>query len=189
MPSWLVDHPTFLYMILGIAALACGVAWWQNRKGGYLIGTIVALVLLVAVALISTLVPSDEKNIRHAIAEMAAGVREQNLNKTFAHISDQFQFNNIGKKDFRHGCEEAMRSRNVEDVVLSQFDAAQFDAQRQKARIDFMVKPIGNFGEASIPYRCVADFVKEPDGKWRLLTFQIFNPFVDQHTPMHVPGF
>ena len=31
MPSWLVDDPTLVYLVLGLLALALGVIWWINR--------------------------------------------------------------------------------------------------------------------------------------------------------------
>ena len=101
MPSWLVDEPTDVYMVLGVLALILGIVWWFNRgedfgkkklswlkgllarrltlnqccaMGLTLIG-VLALVILVLYLFVDT----DNKRIRRAIREMSDGVREDNV--------------------------------------------------------------------------------------------------------------
>jgi len=40
MPSWLVDDPTFVYVILAALAVILGVAWWRTKQGKILIAAL-----------------------------------------------------------------------------------------------------------------------------------------------------
>ena len=42
-------------------------------------------------------------------------------------------------------------------------------------------------GASEAFFLCRADFVRDPDGQWRLQTFQVFNPAVDVNQPMTIP--
>src|SRR5947207_7715704 len=123
MPSWLVDDPADAYTVLAVLAIILGVVWWMNRgadfgkkklswfKGliarrltlnqfcamGLTFIGVLALVILVLYLFVDT----DNKRIRRAIREMSDGVREDNLDKIFSHISDQFLLVGMNKATFR----------------------------------------------------------------------------------------
>jgi len=135
MPSWLVDEPTDVYMVLGVLALILVIVWWFNRgedfgkkklswlkgllarrltlnqccaMGLTLIG-VLALVILVLYLFVDT----DNKRIRRAIREMSDGVREDNADRIFAHISNQFRWGGRTKEMFRPEVESRRRSGDI----------------------------------------------------------------------------
>jgi hypothetical protein len=198
MPSWLVDDPIDPLMVLGVLALILGIIWWFNRgadfgkkKLGWFKGLIArrltlnqscALgltcigVLAVLVLALYFLVDTPNKRIRRAIREMSDGVRENNIDKIFSHISDQFRWAGRTKEMFRPEVESRRRSGDITEVRTWGFEEAKIAEDKKEATIEFMVKPIGRVNEAQIWYRCVATFVRDPDGQWRLKTFSLFRP-------------
>src|SRR5947208_2119939 len=123
MPSWLVDDPTEVYLALGFLALVLGVIWWVNRgedfgkkKFGWVHGLIARRMTLnqycamgltligflaVGILVFYLFVDTDNKRIRRAIREMSDGVRENNVDKIFSHISSQFRLAGLTKEAFR----------------------------------------------------------------------------------------
>ena len=70
--SWLIDDPTVLFVVLGIAALVLASSWWMTQKPAYATGLGVTAGLLVVVWLLSTLIDTDAKRIEQ-VAHGAAG--------------------------------------------------------------------------------------------------------------------
>jgi hypothetical protein len=196
MPSWLVDDPTDAYMVLGLLALVLGIIWWFNRgedfgkkKLGWLKGLIarrltlnqccgmgLTLIGFLAVVILALylFVDTDNKRIRRAIREMSDGVKEDNVDKIFSHISNQFRLVGMTKESFRPVVESHRRNGDVTEVAAWGFEQAKFTEDKKEATIEFMIKPKGSITQGW--FRCVATFVRDPDGQWRLKTFSVFNP-------------
>ena len=68
--------------------------------------------------------------------------------------------------------------RPIDDVAwdLEAIERVEATGDRETATIHFKVKPRGNWGTGAEFYRCKATFVREADGKWRLRTFELFDP-------------
>src|SRR5690349_7159616 len=123
MPSWLIDDPTDVYMVLGVLALILGVVWWMNRgqdfgkkKLGWLKGLIarrltlnqccamsLTLIGFLAVVILALhlFVDTDDKRIRRAIQEMSVGDKDRDVPKIFSHISNEFSLKGLNKERFR----------------------------------------------------------------------------------------
>src|SRR5438874_6215599 len=201
MPSWLVDDPTDAYMVLGLLALVLGIIWCFNRgedfgkkKLGWLKGlmarrvtlnqccamglTLIGFLAVVILALY-LFVDTDNKRIRRAIREMSDGVKENNVDKIFSHVSDQFQLMGMSKATFRREVENRRGRGDVTEVRAWGFEEPQFTEDKKEAKIEFMIKPVGNLAPRQTFYRCVAAFVRDSDGQWRLKTFAVFEPHID----------
>jgi ketosteroid isomerase-like protein len=202
MPSWLVDDPTTVLFVLALLALGLGVFWWVRRgddvgkkKLSWLKGlkarrltpnqlcamglTLIGF-LAAAILLLYFFVDTPNKRIDRAIREMAKGVREQNVDKVFAHISDRFTLMGQGKESYRPVVERHIRNGDVTDISVWGFEEAKVSQDRKEARIEFMFRPKGTMTQAW--YRCLATFVRDSDGQWRLQTFRVFEPQIDPAT-------
>jgi hypothetical protein len=185
MLNWLVDNATIVCVILGLVAVAFLVALWTTRKRSYAIGLGVS-VALIALFLLLTWVPSDRSQIVGAINEMGRGVRMGNADLIFSHISDKFHLGSLDKPTFRRAVEGVLQRKEVTDIEVWDFEPPEISRPNRTARIAFMVKPKGPLG-GDAHYRCKATFVLDPDGQWRMQTFQVFNPFVDSDKPLQIP--
>jgi hypothetical protein len=220
MLNWLYENLTVLTMVLGTAAVVLLVLWWQTRlkkraelaierptqqsrilqwrsrqrKFAVLAGTIV--LFLAALWLFASLGSSDTRKIKHALEEMSAGVESHDLNRIFAHVSDQFQQgmptfgsagSTLGKEAFRQRSESIILSRNVTRVSVWSIEVTELSRANRLAKVTFYAKPRGNW-ESEVYYLIRAQFVLDPDDQWRLKGFEVFNPFVETNQPIQIPG-
>jgi uncharacterized protein YjeT (DUF2065 family) len=195
MPNWLIDDPTNVLFVLALLAIALGVLWWVRRsddfgkkKVNWIKGLITCRVTLnqfcamgltliaflaIAELLLYFFVPTDQKRIESAIQEMSDGVRQNNVDKIFAQISDRFS----NKESFRPVVKHYTDNGDITEVAAWDFEQARFNQEKTEATIEFMIRPKGNMTHS--PYRCVATFVKDPDRQWRLRGFRVFQPQID----------
>jgi ketosteroid isomerase-like protein len=197
MPSWLLDDPTTVLFVLALLALALGVLWWVRRGDDYgkkklswikalkarrltlnqccamgltLIGFLAAVILLLYF-----FVDTPNKRIERAIREMARGVREQNVDRVFAHVSDRFTLMGQGKESYRGVVARYFQNGTITDISAWDLEEARLTEDKREATIQFKVKPKGTM-TSGVGYRCEARFVRDPDGQWRLQTFRVFMP-------------
>src|SRR6266446_984658 len=105
MPSWLVEDPTVVYFLLGLAALALAAGWWMTRHGKYAVGAIVAVLLILLVRLLDYWVVTDQEKIVNSIQVMADAVAARDMDGVFAHVSPRFRLDRLNKDDFRRWAE------------------------------------------------------------------------------------
>jgi hypothetical protein len=187
MLTWLIDNSTLVYTILGAACLGLGLLWWRTKYARYLEGSALALALIAAVWTLGFFVDTDTRRIVRAVEEMRAGVQGRDVDRIFAQISRHFRFGGSNFTEFRRRVADVIRSRNVNDVNVWDFEPGEISRTRGTATINFKVKPTGDWGNDARFYRCDAEFVLDPDGQWRMRGFQVFNPFVDAHQPLPIP--
>jgi hypothetical protein len=186
MPSWLIDDPTFVYMILAALAVILGVAWWRTKQGKLLIAALVAIALIGGVWLLSHYAVTDAKRIQHAVEAMAAAMQRHDVNTIVSHTSRDFDYHGTRREPARQSLQDIMMRGDVTEVVVWDFEAENISRAEGSASMLFMVKPKGNWNSGA-HYLCRARFVLE-DGEWRMQTFAIFNPFVDTNKEIIVPG-
>jgi hypothetical protein len=189
MLTWLVESATLFYIVLGTLGLILFVAWWRIRKKGLAIGAGVVVALIAGVFILGYLVETDSQRIENSVREMASGLKAHDVDRIFAQISDRIHFQSTnGKVQFRDKVTGTMRDRNVTDAQVWGFTSLE-EPSREKgtAQIEFFVKVQGNWAEQDVPYRCRADFVLDPDGKWRLMTFRVFRAVGAE--PIQVPAY
>jgi hypothetical protein len=209
--SSLVDNPSPAYLILGVIAIVFALGWWMSMRAPshygqdlgmvealkrgrlqrhqvYALGLAVVAALLLVVWLISATVVTDSKRIQRAVEEMAAGVHEKNFDKVFAHISDRFNVGHTTKRGLRTLVESYVRRGEISDVVVWGFEPASVSREKREATIEFMVKLKGGLlADENIPGRVLATFVLDPDGEWRLQSFQVFQPQTDPRSHQSIP--
>jgi hypothetical protein len=196
--DWLFEGRPTVYVILAAAAVLLLVAWWQTRKRYWLYGGVAFLGLIGLYFLLDRLKETDREQIRRKVEEMAAAVSERNVERIFANVSEQFHLNGSGRAAFRQLAERALSRGEVTDVTVWDFAFPEdFRTKVRRtgtagapeadgARVSFMVKPQGPRLGAPF-FRCDATFVRDPNGQWRLFTFQLFQPGVDSNQPFQIP--
>jgi hypothetical protein len=184
MLEWLVDHAVAVYVVLGLIALGLLVALWLTRKRPYALGLVVVLAAAALFALLTLFVPTDQTRIIGAIKDMEAGVRAHSAERIFANISDQFRLGGLDKTRFRQWVDQHVNQ--VDTITPSDFDKLHVDRVARRATLEFNVKPKGPLTGDTAFYLIRATFVLDPDDRWRLKTFEAFNPFVDSDRPMDV---
>jgi len=196
--DWLFEGRTTVYVILAAVAVLLLVAWWQTRKRYWLYPGLAFLALVGLYFLLDRLKETDREQIERKVQEMSAAVSERNVDRIFANVSEQFRLNNQNRAAFRGFADQAIRRGQVTEVKAWELrfpDDFRTKVRRtgptvppelDAARVSFMVKPEGP-GLGAPFFRCDATFVRDPDGQWRLFTFQLFQPGVDSNQPFQIP--
>lgn len=184
MPTWLVDEPSTVYLILGFVALGLLFAYWKTRERRWAIGLGVVVALAGLVWLLGFLIVTDRKQILHSLDEMKAGVKTRDLDRVFAHISDQFNASGLTKRGLRAVAERALRDQLVDEVRIWEINPGEISRPNRIAKITFDVKVTGPNIPSEQFYHCEAVFVLDPDAQWRLQTFILRNPVNNQPVPV-----
>ncbi len=198
MSDWLFEGRPTVYVILAAAAVLLFVAWWQARKRPWLYATVAFLALIGVYFLLDRAVETDREQIVRKVEEMSAAVHDRNVERIFVHVSEQFRLGNSDRAAFRALAERAIRGGQVTEVKAWDFQFPDdFRGTERRtvrgrpeelpvARVQFRIHPEGP-GLSNAQFLVRATFVRDPDGQLRLLDFQLFNPFVDQNSPMQIP--
>jgi hypothetical protein len=187
MPRWLVDEPSTIYLILGFVGLGLLFAFWKTRDRRWAIGLGVVVALIGLVWLLGYLIVSDSKQIQKNLEEMAAGVKAKDLDRTFAHISDQFNVNGLTKAGLRNLAERVMRNGLIDEITIWDYEVGEVSRSNRTGKIAFKVKITGPQAPREPFYSCKADFVLDPDYQWRLRSFVIYHPVNNE--PLRLPRY
>lgn len=198
MPDWLFEGRTAIYVLLAAVAFLALCAWWQTRRRVALITLAFALGLGGLYFLLDRLVETDREQIERKVRLMAAAVQAHSTDSIFSHISESFQRGGTGREAFRSFTENALRNSWVNEIEVwgfefgddfrssSQVPIGATTRQAEVAQVSFMVKPKGGRLPHEPFLRCDARFVRDADGQWRLLGFDLFEPAVNTQRPIDI---
>lgn len=183
MISWFVDNLGTITLVLGLLVFGLAVLWYMNQERRWLIALGVGIFLFVGSLGLyylgdRWLPDTDRRQIERALEEMAAGVGAHDVNRIFANISDEFRIGGTGKQEFRKRVEQALGTGEVVSLTVWDIDPKEIARAQRKATVLFRVKGNGG-GTRGEWFRCRARFVLDPDGRWRLQTFDLFQPQTD----------
>jgi hypothetical protein len=178
--SWLIDDPTVLFVVLGIAALVLASSWWMTQKPAYATGLGVTAGLLVVVWLLSTLIDTDAKRIERSIRAMGAAVEANDIDRIFAHVSAQFSVGGMDRASFREHAQRVLQMHHITGITVWDYEAKEISRENRSATVIFKVKAHGIDEREGVPfYNCRAAFVLDADNQWRMSRFQLFSPTID----------
>jgi hypothetical protein len=188
MPSWLFEGSPTVYFLLACAVAICLAAWWRTRKRKYLVGAAFAGALLVGTYALDRLVESDGEQMERKLLEMAAGVTARDFDRVFQHISDSFLIGGVSKSGFRRYTDVHARQFNVTAMSIWDVTPTNVSRDRRRADVEFRFRVQTNLTQGREFFLARTVFVLDPDGQWRLQSFQIFHPVADTNQPMQIPG-
>jgi ketosteroid isomerase-like protein len=187
--TWLLDDPTALYLFLGVLGLILLVLWWRGRDRRFLYGVGGVLLVGVIVWALGNLANTDGRQIHTALDEMGEAVRRKDIDGLFRHMTDDFRVRRLDRKMFRELVhQKAMRENLATEVVIWNRELVEVNRARRTATVHFDVKLRGPSLNESLFGNCEAQFVLDKDGKWKLKTFEVYNPPPGPHEPMAIPG-
>ena len=188
MPSWLVENPTPVYVILGLTALVLGYGLLVTRERRFALGLGIVAGLFVLVMLLDYLIVTDFEQIQQNVQTMTRGTVEKDLDRVFELISKDFHYHSMDKQSFRRFAGNVQRDWEVQDIKVWEFEAKEISRQKRTASVDFKIKVEGNWGSRKEYFRCLAEFSFDADSTWRLKGFKLFNPVVETNQEFPIPG-
>ncbi len=187
--TWFIDDPTLVWAVLGIAALILGVLWWRYQSKTLLTAVLAVAVLFGLSLLPYFLLDSDARRIRRAVEAMADGAASRDTAQVFAHISDSFRIGTMDKQAFRARVSNPIATGEAGQIHIWDYRARHVSRDQRRATVTFSAKGSGPDARGVEWYNVRAEFVLDPDGQWRLQTFELFLPHVDpmQGQPVSLP--
>jgi hypothetical protein len=200
MLTYLLEHPYQIYFLLSLAGVLLVLAWWKTRQWKYLIGVIGVAGIYVACAVFTILNETARQQIDRKIHEMATAIAAHDLERAFAHVSDDFSVNKVNKAMLRRQADHAIRQFGIHDVPVWDVkfpDAEPATLQYQSGgewrsapaeKVAFEFKAKSSPDDAGYWCHCEAVFVREPDNQWRMKNFELFNGANRQKLNFPAPG-
>jgi hypothetical protein len=173
--DWLFERHAAVFALLAAAGVVLLVMWWRTRKRRLLYGAVAVFAVAYIYFMLGFVKETDAMQIHRKVQEMAAGVNENNLDKTFQHFSDDLRMGGRRKSDLRAGAESALRSYGVHNMRLFDTEIEQLSSADRRARVTFNAKADGNWGGEAF-YRVRSEWTLEADGQWRMRSFTLHNP-------------
>jgi hypothetical protein len=197
--SWLVEGNVLVYVILGLVAAVCLYLWWQYRDRLLLIVAVVLLGALGFYFLLDLVVETDGEQMVRKVKLMARAVAARDVNGIAEHLANEFAADNVYgfynkksaqarvdflmKNDQLTGAEVWDFERTVEPNVEALIELRLPREQAETLVRDHRVRLLHFKGKVKGPLMgdaafaaVIAVFVREPDGQWRMRTFQANNP-------------
>jgi hypothetical protein len=187
--SWLSDNSLFLCILFLAVGWGFLVFWWRTKQRHYLLGVYVSAPLALAFAVLPylNLSHSDARQIEQVIRDMCKGVKANDVDRVFRHLSKDFRHGGKNKEDFCRAAEKAIVDHNVEDVIVWDFEVLDLSREKRIGQVAFSVKAKGNWSAGAEYYRCEAEFLLNTDNRWRLRGFELFNPYANTRAPIPIP--
>lgn len=182
----LIDNSTIVYVLFIIVCSGLLFAWRRTRRRSYLIGTAVGLLLVVGYAVLTHVVITDRQKIIDTINASAKAVEKKDLPTIERGLASDFHLGQENRKTFMVWAANGIRDRNVKDIVVWNFTFDSLDKVKGTAQISFFAKPHGNWSDGYY-FRVEGNLVREADGKWKLQTFRVFQPYSDSKSPLPIP--
>lgn len=181
--SWLIDNARFVYVILGIIALALGVSWWLNRRARTLLIALGVVGLMVLFWLLTLFVPTDRKRIESSLWAMARAVLDRKPGDLVQHWSQDFTFQGLKRDELAQLTAKAAGRFSVESINLWEFDVKHLD--ESKAEIWFRCVANSQQGGTFLAL-CRAHFVKEGE-HWKLQRIGFYQPIANTDQEISLP--
>lgn len=179
MPVWLVEHPTPVLVILGLAAIALTYVWCVRQEKKILVAIAVVIGLMVLVKLLDVLIVTDHEKVVLAVQDMAGSVQQKDVNRIFGLISEKFHAFGLDKAGFRKWVERRIHDADVTGLKVWDFEPTKDAPQPNQKSILFLVKAEGDEQAGRTFFRCKATFVRDVDGQWRLSGCELMSPLLD----------
>jgi hypothetical protein len=193
LPEWLFEGRPLVYAALLGALVFLAFVWKQTPRSGYLVTGGVLAAVIGLYFLLDVLVETDREQIEHSVADMTAAVEARNVDRIFSHVSESYNRHGMNKAGFRSAVTGVVDGRHVDRIAVWGWEFAPDYKTKESAsdprdnvgRVRFMAKPVGPDGQNL--YQVDAVMHRDADGKWRLQSWEVFDPFHNSTAPMAVP--
>jgi len=174
MLGWFHEHNATVYMLLGVALVIVGAVWIRTQDRRLARAAAVIAGLLAALALLDLFGPeSAGREIKRKVEEMARAIKTRQMDVLNRHVAESFHYEGFGKQAMIKLVEGFIASGMLTEVEVWKFEPPEINSKDGTAKITFRAKPKGS-ESPELFFRTVAQFVRDPDGQWRMKTFDIY---------------
>jgi hypothetical protein len=185
--DWLLDHKFTAYFVLAAGLVASLAFWWRSRNRR-LIGVAAACaVLLLCVFVLDRAIETDGEQMSRKVQAVAAAVTANEMDAVFQHVSESFDRGGVDKKRFREFCTSERSRGQITEVQVWNLTPQDVSRPNRTAAVRFNFKARGNGGESPSNWDAKVTFTLDPDGQWRVKTFDVYDMLNQSNTPIPIP--
>ena len=177
--DWLFEGRVEVYAALGAVAILLAALWWRDRRRAWLYAIGVVALLAGVYLLLDRLVETRREQITRRLQAIEKAVKAGDAEQVMRQFSPQFDYRGIKRDPFRAMVIARLRSRFIEELTIWEVRIPD-----TSGKVFFKAKPKG-LGE-NPGFQVRSEFVQDPDGQWRMKTFEVYNLFVDGEVPLDV---
>jgi len=107
------EKPLYVYLTLGIAAVALGAVWYGRRKAIWLAAASAAIVLGAGVFVVERLVMTDREQIVAALDEVAAAAQREDVPAAMGYVDREYAGWMRDKRHVRLRAEAVVKTRGI----------------------------------------------------------------------------
>src|SRR5262249_52353992 len=151
----------------------------RTRQRKHLAGLGISLALIGVAWLVASLIPTDSRAIEKSLMKIVAGIRNRSTDQVFANLSEDFRYRTHNKSSFRSIADRHIKDGDAADIEVWDYEPDKISRAEKKAEVHFNVRSSSVTPSGREFFLCRAKFVLENDGKWRMQSFDLLNPFVE----------
>jgi len=175
MPVWLSDPSPTVYVFLTMIGVAAVWYWFRSSQTWRVTLTVLGILLaIIAVVVIDILVESPREEAVRKLQWMAASANAREWDRVFAEFAEQFRYHGSDRSQFR-SLVVPNAERHQAQIQFKSFDRESVAMLGEGHwRLGFIAQVTSPSFEI-VPYYVEAEFLREPDGQYRMLGFQVYN--------------
>ena len=178
--DWLFEGRPAVYVTLGVVAVLLAALWWRDRRRHWLYAIGVVGLLAAIYLLLDFAVETRREQITRRLQTIESAVKAGNAEQVMEQFSPQFRYRNVTREQFRAAVISRLKSKFVDDLTI--WEVRVPDAP---GKVSFKAKPKGKVGD-NPGFQVRAEFVQDPDGQWRMKSFEVYNYYSDGESPHDV---
>jgi hypothetical protein len=192
MPTLFSDPPQGLYLVLLAGVVVTGAIAARNQDRRSLIRLGIALSLLLLVFLVDKLIESPREEAVRKIQAMAAAATAADPNRFVEHVSERFEMKGgATREQLRNsGAWSLIRMHRARIAVWGFGEDSYKRISDSEIEVGFYTKATAEGSGAMVMRYARAEFIKDPDGQYRLKSIKFYNPVengLNAEDP--IPGF
>lgn len=181
--DFLFEGSLVVYGLLFLFTVFLLYHYQQDQKRNYLKALLVVAAMAFFFFLLDILRDTDKEKALKLLDEVTVLINAGKYDQAFSHLADDFRAYDIDRKNMRDAAERSLERFAVRDITLKSKSIEKEDKDRRMVTIRFNSTAESNLSTGWAMAPCEVDFIVDAQGRCRIKSFRVYQPFVDSMTP------
>lgn len=172
-----------IYGLLILIAALLLYQYKQTERRGYLKAVGVVGLIALALFLLDRLVETDKEKALKTLDEVTALINEGKHDQAFSFLSDDFRAYDMDRNAMKDAGKRALERFSVRNIRPKSLSVEKQDREKRVVTLRFNATADSSFSDGWAMAPCEVDFVVDGQGRCRVKSFRVYQPFVDSLTP------
>jgi hypothetical protein len=181
--DFLFETSIVVYVLLGLLAAYLFLKGQQNKDRRFRRAAAAVVLLALVLFLLSRLHETDSVKARRTLEVVTDLINRGEYDKAFAYFADDFQAYNRNRDTIRAAAESALSRHGIRNIKLKSVSVEKQDRGQRLVTLRFNATADNNFTEGWGMTPCEVDFVVDREGRCKVKSFRVYQPFIDNLQP------